>query len=108
MFLQAGAHKFSVLSILTAACCVLGAQAARLLRVIPQSNQEKLFKPFYEIDSTTTREYGGTGLGLAISNQLADVMGGSTGIESQEGAGSTFSLSARFLIQSSNSESDVA
>ena len=57
---------------------------------ISQDRFDRLFRPFSQVDTSTTRKYGGTGLGLTICKQLCEMMGGQIGVESEPGRGCTF------------------
>jgi len=60
---------------------------------IPRDRRHLLFKPFSQVDSSTTRKYGGTGLGLAICDRLCHLMGGTIDVEDSPDGGSVFHFS---------------
>jgi|GEM_PF-2016702 len=93
-FTLAGTIKLSV------ECAVHNASAAKLTFAISDTGIGmssaqigRLFVPFAQADSTTTRRFGGTGLGLAICKRLCEMLGGDITVHSREGEGSTFTAS---------------
>ena len=68
---------------------------------IPESDQQKLFTPFSQVDTSTTRKYGGSGLGLSICSKLCELMNGSIDVRSNPDNGSTFSFSVKLKAATS-------
>ncbi|XP_020220590.1 histidine kinase 4 [Cajanus cajan] len=74
---------------------------------IPVSAQDRIFMPFVQADSSTSRHYGGTGIGLSISKCLVELMGGEISFISRPQVGSTFSFTADFGTVKKNSITDM-
>lgn len=74
---------------------------------IPLGAQERVFTPFMQADSSTSRNYGGTGIGLSISKCLVELMGGRINFISHPQIGSTFSFTASFRRCQKNANGDM-
>jgi PAS domain S-box-containing protein len=97
--LLGNAMKFTEAGSVTVTASVRGPlEGACLVRIavadtgigIASAEQQKLFRPFSQVDPSTTRKHGGSGIGLAICRELVHRMGGEIGVDSTPGVGSTF------------------
>ena len=70
-----------------------------------QAQVDKVFQPFTQADEKTTRKFGGTGLGLTITKMFSEMMGGAIGLESEEGKGTTFTVTIPVYVVEKKDES---
>ena len=105
--LLGNAIKFTDTGSITIAATVLEQQGDRaVVRLtvsdtgigMPPEALQRIFNPFEQADTSTTRRFGGTGLGLSICRNLAEMMGGTIRVESSPGAGSSFHLELPFIL----------
>jgi two-component system, sensor histidine kinase len=104
--------------VVSASLALLDKQTARLLidvsdtgMGIPESAMERLYQPFYQVDSGTSRSHGGTGLGLAICKQIIEEMGGTISVRSVHGVGTTFEMALEVpysIVDNSTDNSPLA
>ena len=98
--LVGNATKFTADGSIVVRMSVLPGEGRRMLRFevidtgigLTPEQASRLFQPFSQADSSTTRRYGGTGLGLSISRRLCELMGGTIGVEAELGVGSCFTV----------------
>jgi signal transduction histidine kinase len=98
--LLSNAIKFTHEGSITVGCSVVERQGRAYIQTsvidtgigISKADQVIVFDEFRQVDSGSTRQYGGTGMGLAITRRLVEMMGGTIWVESELGAGSTFTF----------------
>ncbi|HJT32768.1 MAG TPA: response regulator [Pirellulales bacterium] len=96
--LAANAVKFTDAGGVKLVCQLIASERRTRLKIecidtgigIAEEQQQSIFQPFVQADSSITRQYGGTGLGLAISRSIAAMLGGTLTVDSRPGEGSTF------------------
>ncbi len=110
-FTESGSIKLSVQSVVKEQKPFMEFQVADTGIGIHPEKLETIFNAFTQGDGSTTRKYGGTGLGLTITKQIANLIGGDISVTSQEGKGSTFTLSVPISTvageQKKNQHSDI-
>ncbi|HWH53272.1 MAG TPA: ATP-binding protein [Gemmatimonadaceae bacterium] len=73
---------------------------------VSRENQRLIFDPFWQVTQSTTRAAGGSGLGLSVTRRLAELLGGTVGVESEPGKGSTFRITLPRALRLVNAETD--